>query len=181
MAKYKLLIMKKTRNLLMAFFCLYLLTAGVLYVFGEFVQADLAFFSNIGPGTRMYLPTVMILMTLCAIPFALWMFRKRRIHDDLVNNKVLALMKWGTLRLMILGNLLVINTFFYYAFGFEASYGYLAIVVLLSMAFVFPSMNRCMAETTETTEEKQPSDADNTDDAEDSQMSEPAEAGGTDA
>ncbi len=165
----------------MAFFCLYLLTAGVLYVFGEFVQADLAFFSNVSPGARMYLPTVMILLTLCAIPFALWMFRKRRIHEDLLKNKEMALMKWGTLRLMILGNLLVINTFFYYAFGFEASYGYLAIVVLLSMVFIFPTMNRCIAETSEVTEERRPADADNTADSEDSDVASTGEVRETEA
>ena len=90
-------------------------------------------------------------------------------------------MKWGTLRLMILGNLLVINTFFYYAFGFEASYGYLAIVVLLSMVFIFPTMNRCIAETSEVTEERRPADADNTADSEDSDVASTGEVRETEA
>ena len=163
----------------MALFCLYILTAGVLYVFGEFVQADLAMFSNANSGARMYLPTVMILLTLGAIPLSLWMFKKRRIHNDLVQNKAVALVKWGILRLMIQGNLLVINTFFYYAFGFEPSYGYLAVVVLLSMIFIFPTMNRCIAETTDISESQLMSDADNTDDTGSDDVPSSEETGGT--
>lgn len=141
--------MKKVRNFLLVLYCLYLLTSVVLYVFGEFVEADMAVFMNASSGLKFALPTIMILLTLGVIPLSLWMFKKRGIHNDLIQHKETALAKWGTIRLVALGNLLVLNTFLYYAFGFEPTYGYLAIVTLLTMPFILPTMNRCIAETTE--------------------------------
>ena len=58
-------------------------------------------------------------------------------------------------------HLLVSNTLLYYLYGFEAAFGYLAVMVMLTMPFVLPTMNRCKAETEETKVE-----ADNTEDQE---------------
>ena len=41
------------------------------------------------------------------------------------------------------------NTLLYYIYGFEPAFGYLAVMVMLTMPFVFPTMSRCKAETEE--------------------------------
>jgi hypothetical protein len=90
----------------------------------------------------------MILLTLAAIPLGLRLFKFRKVADDLRQRGELALLKWGVLRLSMIGDLLVINTLLYYIFGFEPAFGYLAVICLLSMPFIVPTMSRCEAEVT---------------------------------
>ena len=56
--------------------------------------------------------------------------------------------KWGMLRLLILEVPMVIDTLLYYIY-MNTTFGYLAIILLLCLPFVFPSLNRCLAETSE--------------------------------
>ena len=70
----------------------------------------------------------------------------------------------GMVRLMLMGLLLIVNTFLYYAFEFESAYGYLAVVVLLCMPFVVPTMSRCQAEVT-AEEQLQPTNETNDEEA----------------
>lgn len=133
--------------MLMALFCAILAVNTLLYILGEFVQADMAFMSEASQQTRFLLSTLMILLTICLLPLSLRMFKLKRIQADLLERKEKALTVWGTLRLATMGLLLTINTVLYYALEFESAYGYLALVVLLCMPFVLPTMNRCVAET----------------------------------
>ena len=41
----------------------------------------------------------------------------------------------------------MMNTLLYYFYAFEPAYGYLAVIILLSMPFILPTMSRCEAET----------------------------------
>ena len=92
---------------------------------------------------------IMILLTLCLVPLALRLFKFKQIHSSLLSSPDTALLKWGSIRILILGLLLVANTFLYYIYGFEPSFGYLAVMVMLTMPFVLPTMKRCKAETEE--------------------------------
>ena len=115
---------------------------------------------------RFICSTVMILLTIALLPLSLRLFKFKRISNDLQERKAPALAKWGTLRLCVMGALLVVNTFLYYAFEMEPSYGYLAVVTLLCMPFVIPTMSRCEEEV-KTPEIQEISDApDNTEDSE---------------
>jgi len=38
---------------------------------------------------------------------------------------------------------MILNTFFYYAFGDSVSFFYLAVILALSLFFVFPNKKRC--------------------------------------
>jgi len=139
--------MKKTRNILTAFFCLPLLVAGYLYITGDFAHVDMAVWADASHQTVFIVSTVMILLTLTVIPLSLRLFRFKAIHSDLLTRKATALKKWGVIRLLMLGVTLIANTFFYYAFAFESTFGYLAAIILLCFAFVIPTMNRCLSET----------------------------------
>jgi len=132
----------------MALFCEQLFLAALLYVAGEFIQVDMAVFSDATRETVFVVSTLMILLTLAAIPIGLRLFKFRKVADDLRQRGELALLKWGVLRLSMIGDLLVINTLLYYIFGFEPAFGYLAVICLLSMPFIVPTMSRCEAEVT---------------------------------
>lgn len=94
------------------------------------------------------LTATMELVTLAAVFLGLRLFKFKTVHANLVSLKEPALLKWGTLRLLILEVPMIINTLLYYLY-MNSTFGYLAIILLLCLPFVFPSLNRCLSETTE--------------------------------
>jgi len=138
--------MKRIRNILMTIFCLQLLTAGVLYILGDWMNVDLAFVSNVDSQTLFIVSTLMILTTLASIPAGLRLFKFSKVASEIKMEGKPALLKWSIIRMVLIGDLLVINTMLYYFFGFEPAFGYLAIVCLLTMPFILPTMSRCKSE-----------------------------------
>jgi hypothetical protein len=90
----------------------------------------------------------MEIVSLGAAFLGLRLFKFKAIHDDLVKRQEKAMWKWGMARLIILEAPMVIDTLLYYIY-MNTTYGYLAIIMLLTLPFVFPSENRCIAETSE--------------------------------
>ncbi len=138
--------MKTTRHLLTLLFCGFLLVSALMYICGEFLQCDMTLFAGASRQTRFIVSTLMILLTISLLPLSLRLFKFRRVSDDLHQRQAAALRHWGTLRICVIGLLLVVNTFLYYAFELESTYGYLAVVVLLCMPFIVPTKSRCEAE-----------------------------------
>ena len=91
---------------------------------------------------------VMELTSLVAAFLGLRLFKFRKIHQELISRKETAMMQWGILRLLILEVPMVVNTYLYYMY-MNPTFGYLAIILVLCLPFVWPGMGRCMAETTE--------------------------------
>jgi|GEM_PF-309522 len=133
----------------MLLFAAILALAAAIYICGDFLQVDMVVFDQATRQQQFISSTVMILLTVGLLPLALRLFRFSRVNAQLMQQGAPALLRWGSLRLVILGALLVVNTFFYYAFGFESAYGYLAVITLLCMPFVVPTMSRCQAEVTQ--------------------------------
>ena len=131
----------------MILFWLFLAAPAVLYVCGDVMDMDFGLLSKASQEERFVVTTVMILLTLALVPLSLRLFKFRRVAEDLIARKEKALRKWGKIRMTTLGLLLFGNTLLYYLYGFEPAFGYLALVVLLTMPFVFPTMGRCIAET----------------------------------
>ena len=94
------------------------------------------------------LTALMEIISLGAAFLGLRLFKFKPIHNDLVNRKATAMWKWGMTRLIILEAPMVINTLLYYIY-MNTTFGYLGIILLLCLPFVFPSLSRCEAETTE--------------------------------
>jgi len=90
--------------------------------------------------------TLMELITLGCAFFSLRLFKFNSIHADLVARKAVALRKWGFSRLLMLQVPLFLNTLLYYLY-MNPTFGYMAIILLLCLPFVYPSMNRCLSET----------------------------------
>ena len=139
--------MKETRNLLTVLFTLICVIALGLYIGGEFLDMDIAVLSDVSDETRFVLQTVAILLSLAVVPLSLKLFSMKKVKADLLERKALALKKWGTIRLLMLGVILIGNTLLYYLLGYEPAFGYLAIITALVLPFVVPTMKRCEAET----------------------------------
>ena len=139
--------MEKTQKVLMAFF-LGLLAAALLMVVlyeTDILEAGVLADSK---QTEFIATTTMEITTLAGVFLALRLFKFRAIHQNLVSQKAPALLKWGLLRLVLLEGQMLCNTYLYYMY-MASTFGYMAIIQLLCLPFVWPSMERCMAETTE--------------------------------
>lgn len=91
---------------------------------------------------------VMELATIVAIPVALFLFRFKRIHRLLVEGRMKALHTWSIVRLLMLCVPIVLNAVLYYQF-MAVAFGYMSIILLLSLFFVYPSKARCEQEMAE--------------------------------
>ena len=139
--------MKKVSKQLMVFYTAQVVLALVVIVLFELdilpegVKAD-------DKQSEFMLVATMELVSLAAAFLGLRLFKFKAIHNDLINRKERAMWKWGMARLIILEAPMVIDTLLYYIY-MNPTFGYLAIILLLCLPFVFPSYNRCVSETTE--------------------------------
>ena len=91
--------------------------------------------------------SIMELYTIVAIPTALKLFKFKPISKQLTSdNSLAALNLWGVVRLLLLCVPMVVNLICYYLF-MTVGFGYLAIILFLSLFFVYPSLSRCYNET----------------------------------
>ena len=92
------------------------------------------------------LASIMEVLTIVAIPLALKLFKLKPIAARLAaTTGVSALRLWGVVRLLLLCVPMVINIVSYYLFMW-VGFAYLAIILLLSIFFVYPSLSRCYNE-----------------------------------
>ena len=136
--------MKETRNQLMAVFVFAILFALGAVVLYETEMMESGLFAE-HKNSEFILTALMELLTLGGVFLALRLFKFRKVHDDLVTKKEHALFKWGLLRLALLLIPMVGNTYLYYMF-MNTTFGYMAIIQLLCLPFVFPTMSRCQSE-----------------------------------
>lgn len=139
--------MKETRNLLMTLFCIpigYVVAIAIVFETNIFESGLYADDKNV----EFMMTAVMELVTLGTVFLALRLFKFNKVHDDLVASKYAALKKWGLLRLLMLGLPMMYNTYLYYMF-MNTTFGYMAIIQMLCMPFVYPSKSRCQAEVEE--------------------------------
>ena len=87
------------------------------------------------------------LFALVAIPLALRMFKIGSIRRRLFAGIEHALSVWGTVRILLLAVPMCMATVLYYLF-MNPSFGYIAVILFISMLFIYPSTERCVQETT---------------------------------
>lgn len=104
-----------------------------------------------GDASRQFLVTLtMELVTVCFIPLALYLFKIGFVSKALKTEgegKAGKLLLWGSVRMMTLCLPMLLNTVCYYLFGFQVSFGYMAIILFLCLFMVYPSIDRCVSET----------------------------------
>lgn len=100
---------------------------------------------------------VMQLLTICVIPLALRLFKFKYVNRQLVDGtneeRATHLRKWGVGRLAMLCLPMVLNMLFYYI-TMVVGFCYMAIILMLSLFFIYPSMERCRQECGVTATEK---------------------------
>ena len=138
--------MKKTKNLLTITFWSNLTVALVIAVLFETDILPAGFAAGINNSAEMVVTMLMELLTLALIPLSLKLFKLKPVNRALVNRKAQALLPWGTLRLCLLFGLLLANSLLYYIY-MNTAFGYMALIVVLCLPFVYPSMDRCLTET----------------------------------
>ena len=136
--------MKETRNQLMAVFVFAILFAFCAVVLYETNMMESGLFAE-HKNSEFLLTALMELLTLGGVFLALRLFKFQKVHDELVSKKEHALFKWGLLRLALILIPMVGNTYLYYMF-MKTTFGYMAIIQLLCLPFVFPTMSRCQSE-----------------------------------
>lgn len=91
--------------------------------------------------------SILEIVTISFIPLALRLFKIKIVHRQLVSEiKEHRLLQWGSLRLSMICIPMFINTLLYYLY-MNVAFGYMAIIQLLCLFFVYPSMQRCLSET----------------------------------
>ena len=139
--------MKRTQTVLLAFYILAIIVCVMLVVFYETELLPTGVMAS-DKQSEFLLTTLMELVTLGGIFLALRLFKFKKVHQILCSHRAPALMKLGMLRLSLLLIPMQVNTLLYYLY-MNPTFGYMAIILLLCLPFVYPSMNRCLDETTE--------------------------------
>lgn len=138
--------MKKVSQQLIAFYTAQIALALVIVVLFELDMLPTGIMAD-DKQTDFLLTATMEIVSLGAAFLGLRLFKFEVVSKSLVEQKEKAMWKWGMTRLLILEAPMVINTLLYYIF-MNTTFGYLAIILLLCLPFVYPSLNRCLAETT---------------------------------
>jgi len=138
--------MKKVSQQLIAFYTAQIVLALVIVVLFELDILPTGIMAD-DKQTDFLLTATMEIVSLGAAFLGLRLFKFEVVSKNLVERKEKAMWKWGMIRLLILEAPMVINTLLYYIF-MNTTFGYLAIILLLCLPFVYPSLNRCLAETT---------------------------------
>lgn len=137
--------LKLTQRILMTNFLFVVVLAlllVVLYETGVLESTNLAADAHL----VFFLQVFMELMSIVAIPLALKLFALKAVRSRLVEGKADSLLRWGTLRLNLLCLPMLVDLFLYYQ-TMSPTFGYMAIILLLCLFFVYPSMSRCFEET----------------------------------
>lgn len=137
--------LKGVRNVLLAQMCISLATAIVIIALFE---SDTLMPGIIEKGSQaeFLLLTLMEMFTVCMIPLSLRLFKFKPVRRDIVSSPVKGLQRWGVIRMSMLCGTMVVNTLLYYITPLNVAFGYMAIICLICLVFINPTMRRCEAE-----------------------------------
>jgi hypothetical protein len=88
----------------------------------------------------------MELITICFIPLSLRLFKFRKIRAQFTQNSDLAFSRYATIRISMLCLPMLVNVLLYYLF-MNVAFGYMGIILFLTLFFIYPSIQRCKSET----------------------------------
>lgn len=140
--------MKKTKKILTILFWTLLLTSVIIAVIFETGIMESGYLATQESNTEFILTIIIELLTLAVIPLSLKLFRFKSVKQSLIAGRETALVKWGTIRISMLLLLLLLNVILYYLF-MNTSFAYMALIVIICLPFIYPSMDRCLIEVEE--------------------------------
>ncbi len=89
-----------------------------------------------------YLAIAMEIVTICLIPLSLRLFKLNFVRKSIELDALRGMRLWGSLRIAMLTLPMVANIWLYYQFV-NVAFGYMGIIGLLCLVFVYPSETRC--------------------------------------
>lgn len=92
-----------------------------------------------------YAAIIMELITICLIPISLRLFKFKKVKKSLSEHKLQSYKLWAIIRLAMLVVPMMVNAVLYYLF-MNVAFGYMGIIGLLCLIFVYPSKTRCNTE-----------------------------------
>ena len=139
---------KKVKNLRMLFLC----SIAVALIIVLLYETEILLPGALALNNRLcfVVATIMELLTIAIIPFALRLFKFRKVNGKLTESETTRwdnLLKYGSVRILLLAIPMIINVVCYYLFTLTA-FAYMAIILFLCMFFVYPTVDKCIAETT---------------------------------
>ena len=136
--------MEKVRKILLIEFWLPIIICLVLIVL---VENEVLLPGAYGDDKIMdyYLAIIMELITICLIPLSLRLFKFKKIKAVLQEKSFEGLKRLASLRMCMLVVPMMLNTILYYLF-MNVAFGYMGIIGLLCLVFVYPSKSRCNSE-----------------------------------
>ena len=137
--------MKETKNLLMGVYVAGIVLPLVIVCLYE-TEVVVPGLLAMDKQSEFLMTFLMELMTLGCAFLALRLFKFEKIHQELISAKAVALRNWGVIRLVMLLFPLWADTLLYYIY-MNTTFGYLGIILVLCLPFVYPSLSRCEAET----------------------------------
>lgn len=141
--------MRRTRDILMAeLWTSVLLTVLTIVLFESEIILPGAFSEE--KHVQLFVGMIMVVLVLAVIPFALYLFKIKHIHQRLTDDESSApayLLKWGTVRMMMLCIPMIANMLFYYIFGENVRFFYLSVICALCLFMIYPTLSRCLSET----------------------------------
>ena len=137
--------MKKDSNRLKALFLTPIALSALLAAGCEtdIIESGLGITDNGGNGEVIAL-AIMETITLCVIPLALRLFKFGFVAKRVKVSRH-SFLCFATVRILLLTLPLMVNTVLYY-FYIVPAFGYMAIMLLLAMPFIYPSESRCKNE-----------------------------------
>ena len=147
---------KLTKYLVTEFWCFVALT---LLIVGIFEMGMIDAGGHVGRPEEVFVVSILMeLVTIGLIPLALYLFHIKAVQRILKPANGLLSTKarlFGSLRIIMLGVPMVVNTVCYYLYGFNVRFGYLAIILFLASCFIYPSRGKCEKEFGIATEEQE--------------------------
>lgn len=138
--------MRKIQSILMWEFWIPVILSLILVVLFETGTLDSGLWAT-EKSSEFVILSILEVVTICVIPLSLRLFKFKVVHNHLISeNKEHRLLQWGTYRLCLITIPMFVNTIFYYLY-MNVAFGYMAIILFLSLFFVYPSMSRCLSET----------------------------------
>lgn len=139
--------MEKVRRFLILELCAALIMVVIIVLLYE--SGWLLPGSMMGNASLFVVEIVMQLITLLFIPLALYLLKLGGVRKSLKRKNTIAATaycRWSSLRMLMICLPMVLNVLFYYLYGEETSFFYMAVVLLVSLSFIYPSKNRCEEE-----------------------------------
>ena len=133
---------RKTLLTLLIFFLFLLIGIISLYESAILLPGKLS-----GDKSIVYVQMIMQLSTLALIPTALYLFRIPYINKNITSpNSWKGFLRWSSVRLCLLCIPAIFNILFYYLYGEAIGFFYLALILTISIFFIFPTNHRCNEE-----------------------------------